>query len=175
MESSSDKWITANRFLSPLYKTDSNNKNNILPSVDKSSIINNNGFTLVEVLVALTLMAIGVMAVVTMFMVSMSANLKASRFSAASNLGQAALEDILAKKIDDPIFSSSSTNVIYDLAPNNAATSITITGAGTFSATYSITLGTSVNSICAGNVMVVVTVNGPSITPVTFSSFKRVI
>ncbi|MBW4054435.1 MAG: prepilin-type N-terminal cleavage/methylation domain-containing protein [Proteobacteria bacterium] len=173
MESCVYKWIDTKKFLSPLNESKSNNYS-LLP-VDKSSFANNKGFTLVEVLVALTLLLIGVMAVVSMFVVSMSANQKAARYSVANNLGQAALEDILAKGIDDPLFVNNSTDVSYDLDPNSAATSITVTGAGTYTATYSITIGTSSNSICAGNVMVAVTIHGPGFSPMTLSGFKRII
>lgn len=173
MELGLEKWVDTKKVFLMLNIFRSNNKN--ILTVDKKSYINSRGFTLAEVLVALTLLAIGVMAVVSMFMISMNANQKAARLSVANNLGQAALEDVLAKNIDDPLFASSSTDVIYDLDRNSAATSITINGAGTYTAKYSVTLGTSSNSICTGNVMVAVTVQGPGLSPITLSSFKRII
>lgn len=172
MESGLKIRISRPKFLSALIKHKTCNVNP--QHVAKGSSVGNKGFTLTEVLVALTLLAIGVMAVVTMFTVAMSANLKASRFSVANNLGQAALEDILAKDISDPIFSSNAT-ATYDLDPNSSATSLSVKGAGTYNATYSITLGTNTNSICTGNAMVSVIISGTGITSMTFSSYKRLI
>jgi len=144
-----------------------------IPSANKTFLANNRGFTLTEVIVAFALLVIGVLAVLNMLSVSMNSNLKATRLSVANNLAQAALEDICAKRIDDPLFSSSTTTPqTYDLDPDSSATSITIKGAGTYSATYSITLGTA-STVNEGNITISVTVTGTGISPVTLTGFKR--
>ncbi len=137
---------------------------------------NDGGFTLLEVLVALTILAIGVMAVVSMQTVAMRSNTIAYRITAASNLGQEALEDILSKDITDPIFLTSVNNQVYDLDPDTAATTRTVAGAGTYGATYSTTVGPDGSgNIPSGITKVTVTITGTGINPVSFTGYKRTI
>ena len=135
--------------------------------------LSDKGFTLVEVLVALTLMAIGIIAIVNMQSVAMKSNTIAYKLSVATNLGQEVIEDLLAKNQDDPMFTTAVSNAVYDLDPNTAANSKTVTGAGTFSANYTTTKGTGSNGVPINVVSVVVTVTGNQINPVSFTGFKR--
>ena len=154
---------------------------NATPPVDKSLVANNKGFTLAEVLVALTLLAVGVIAVVCMFTVSMHANLKANQYTAANNLAQEALEDILAKDITDPVFASANSGTTYGYPVTNpgtntsAATTFTVTGAGTYTLTYTITLGTVANGIGTENASVLVNITGSGIVGMNFTGFKRLV
>lgn len=58
------------------------------------SVNNQNGFTLVELLVAITLMVIGVLAVIGMQTVALQSNSIANQLSVATSLASEALEDI---------------------------------------------------------------------------------
>jgi type IV pilus modification protein PilV len=139
------------------------------------------GFTLLEVLISLLLLSVGVMAVVSMFSVSMHANLMANQHTVANNLGQAALEDILAKDITDPVFGATTSGTLYYPvtfpATTSSPTTTTVTGAGTYTTTYSVTVGSDANGIGSENAMVSVTVTGPGIisSGLTFSGLKRIV
>lgn len=137
------------------------------------------GFSLVELLIAITILAIGLLAVAGMQSTAINSNAWANRLSTATSLAQEVMEDILAKDATDAIFSADSTLVVYDLCPDALATppattcpdtSITISGAGTFSATRAITINTPVT----GTVRIDVSVTDGTRT-VTLRSYKRVI
>ena len=153
------------------------NKNTAFPFA--KSVANNKGFTLAEVMVALTLLAIGVMAVVSLFTVSMHSNQKANQYTAANNLAQQALEDILAKSITDPVYAQSTTLTTYYPVTNPSTTSsptpFIVTGAGTYTITYVITLGTTANGIGTENASVAVSITGTGIVGMTFTGFKRLV
>ncbi|WP_052263307.1 type IV pilus modification PilV family protein [Geobacter pickeringii] len=130
---------------------------------------NQRGFTLVELLVSLTILSIGLFAVANMQVVALKANTMANSLSVATTLAQEALEDIMSTDSGSPLFSSSATGV-YDLDPNSAATSLTVPGAGTFTATYTITTSTP----SSGMVRVDVEVVGGG-RDVKMTCYKRVI
>lgn len=151
------------------------------------------GFTLLELLVAITLMAIGIFAVLGMQSVAMRANSLANQLSVAAALAQQVQEDLLSQSGSDAIFATSSANNVYSRFPdpNNPSqlTQNTISfssgaasnaGAGTYSATYSITVGTGANGIPSGLSRVVVTVTGVAGTAaegrnVTMTCLKRTV
>lgn len=65
---------------------------------------NERGFTLVELLVALTIFATGMLAVAGMQVTSIRANFKSNVRSTAIAAGQGVLEDLSARPESDPIF-----------------------------------------------------------------------
>lgn len=133
---------------------------------------NEKGFSLVELLVAITILAIGLLAVAGMQTTAINSNAWANRLSTATSLAQEVMEDILAKDAGDAIFSASSGATAYDLDPNTAGINpISISGAGTFSATRAITI--NINGI-AGLVQIDVSVTGGNRT-VTLTGYKRTI
>lgn len=135
---------------------------------------NEKGFSLVELLVAITILAIGLLAVAGMQSSAINYNSWANRLSTATSLAQEAMEDILAKDAGDLIFSASTIPPAppYDLnGPNTAGNDIIISGAGTFSATRTITI--NINGI-TGLVQIDVSVTGGNRT-VTLTGYKRTI
>ncbi|MGW8161885.1 MAG: type IV pilus modification PilV family protein [Desulfobulbales bacterium] len=62
----------------------------------KATLQNRDGFTLIEVLVAITIMAIGILTVITMQLTSIKGNLKSSNISVASNWAADRIERIFA-------------------------------------------------------------------------------
>jgi len=136
---------------------------------------NQNGFTLVELLVAILLMTVGIFAVITMQTTSMNANSIAMRLSVASSLAQEALEDILSWPPDATNLRTAVEKEKYDLDPNSLSYSATIPGAGTYKASYTTTIGPA-TGIPSGVTRVTVTVTDTgSDRSVTVTGLKRTI
>ena len=135
---------------------------------------NERGFTMVEMLIAILLMTIGLLAVLTMQDVALNANSISMRLTVATSLSQEALEDILAWDPDNHAeLKTSTANAVYDLDPNASATSITVPGAGSYNATYTTTVGPA-SGIPKGLTKVIVTVTGAG-RSVTVTGFKRTV
>ena len=97
------------------------------------------GFTLLELLIAITLLAIGLLAVASMQGTAIGSNGIANKNTTLSTLAQETLEDIVSWSRDDVRLRTAAANVVYDLDPKTANTSLVLPGLGTFSAFYSIT------------------------------------
>jgi type IV pilus modification protein PilV len=143
----------------------------------KRHIANQNGFTLLEILIAMFLLAIGIFSVLSMQVTAIKSNSVASTLSSANALAQETMEDIMSWDISDPNVNTTTADTVYDLnGPNEAGTNISIPGAGTFSSTYS----TTTNFPVAGTTQIVVkiykVINGVSEkTPlITLTACKRV-
>ena len=138
-------------------------------SVELQSGHNDKGFSLVELLMAITLLAIGLFAVAGMQTVAMNANTIANKISVSSSIAQEVMEDIISWPQDSPSLNTTAANIVYDLDKGSAATTITVTGAGTFSATYSTTTSTPIS----GMTQIAVRVTCSGIQPVIITSYKR--
>ena len=113
---------------------------------------NQHGFTLLEVLVSLAILAVGLLAAASMQGLAMNSNHVANRISVADMLGQLVLEDLHSRKITDPILTTATpaAGALYQLTPAAplavppvAASNLrTIAGAGVFRAQYFITPNT---------------------------------
>lgn len=66
------------------------------------------GFTLVEVLMAMLIMAVGVIATLSLISASMKANTTSNRLTTKTALAQQMAEDLLSRKIIDPAATGSS-------------------------------------------------------------------
>lgn len=96
------------------------------------------GFTLLEVMFALSILAVGLLAMASMQGVAMNADYLANRMSVANMLGQQVLEDLHARYITDSNLTTliPAPGAVYDLDPATASNNITIRGAGVFTARY---------------------------------------
>lgn len=128
------------------------------------------GFTLVELLIALTIFAIGLLSIAGMQITAIRANSSANTLSVASSVAQRVMEEILSRSSTDPFFTSEDTDATWDLDPDTAGTTIDIAGAGTYSAKYTITTDDPVSNVTR----IAVTVNGGNRT-VNLTGFKRAI
>lgn len=126
------------------------------------------GFTVIELCVAMLLMTIGIFAVITMQTTALNSNAIANSISVATALAQEAMEDMMALGETDPRLTATASNVTYDLDPKTSATSVSIPGAGTYTATYS----TTINTPDTGVTRIVVVVTGGGRT-VTLTCYKR--
>ena len=131
---------------------------------------NQQGFTLAELLVALTIFAIGLLAVAGMQVTAIRTNSRANTMTVAASMAQRVMEDILSRESIDPFLVTPGSNQTYDLDRDSAATTVSVEGAGSYSATYSVTPDTPVANVT----QITVTVNGGNRT-VTLTGFKRAI
>lgn len=131
----------------------------------------NKGFTLVEVLIAMFILAVGLLGIASMQVTAIRANSEANTLSVASSLAQGVMEELMAKDNDDPLFSVDAADVVWDLAPDDAGeTNLSINGAGTYSATCTIDADNPVSNVARIDVVVT---NG--IRTVNLTGFKRAI
>jgi type IV pilus assembly protein PilV len=126
-----------------------------------------NGFSLVELIIAISILSIGLLATATMLAKGIGANRFAQRVTIDSTLAYSVLDEILAKDPSDVLFDTAIGNAVYDLDTAIPATTRSVQGV-VYSATYSIAPDTPV----AGSARVSVTITGGG-RPVTLTSFKR--
>ncbi len=132
------------------------------------------GFTLIELLVAIVILAIGLSAAATMQAVALDSNSIANRVSVSSFLAQQVAEEISSRNIADPIFKTNSQGLPYQFVDWSTGAeqqvySLTIPGAGTFTASYSIQANTFNGASFPGMTEIQVTVNN-----VTYTTHKMV-
>ena len=65
---------------------------------------NQNGFTLIEVLIAMTVFAIGILGVAAMQLAAIKGNSYSSHLSEASTISQDKIEDFISLNYNDPVF-----------------------------------------------------------------------
>jgi type IV pilus assembly protein PilV len=117
------------------------------------------GFTLVEVLVALSIFAIGLLAIAGMSVTSIKGNYTGGSLTAATTLAEGILEEILSRDPNDPLFTSTplATDAIWDIDLSD------FKDLGNFSVTYTIAPHPNVNMVTT----VTVIVRGPRTVRVT--------
>lgn len=128
---------------------------------------NEKGFTLLELLIAMSILSIGLLGLATMLSTGIGTGRFAHAVAVESSMGASVMEEIVSRDGSDPIFSSGISGAVYDLDPGSAAATRTVQGRS-YSATYSI----SPNNPVAGVTRVEVTVTGAgrSISSTTFKS-----
>ena len=141
---------------------------------------NEKGFSLVELLVAVVMLAVGLLAVAGMQSLAINKNAYANRYSTATALAQEVMEDFLAREPSSAIFQSDAglgppdpSAANYDLDPSAVVTSnsVTVTGSGTFTVLYSIDANNPVTNVAKITVKVETTIGGGQ--TVTLISYKR--
>jgi len=94
------------------------------------------GFSLVELLVAMTVFTIGLLGVAGMQLAAIRGNSSSNSLTVADNLAAGVLEEILSQRNDHPLFMADVADRLWLFG--GATTVQTIAGAGTFSARYSV-------------------------------------
>ena len=108
---------------------------------------NSSGFTLVELLVAMVLLAIGILSTVSMIITALNANTLANKLTVKTTLAQTVMEDILSGKVTDTRLNSTTAPVAYDLESTTTGNNIIVKGAGTFHAEYEVTRDTPISGV----------------------------
>lgn len=104
------------------------------------------GFTLLELLIAVTVLSIGLLGVASMFSTGIGSNRFSYIVTVETSVANAVMEEMLAKDGGDVIFAAAAANAVYDLDTASAAATRTVQGR-TYSATYSITVDNPVANV----------------------------
>lgn len=115
------------------------------------------GFTLIEVLVAITIFAIGLLALAGMQLTALNGGATSHRVTAAVGLADGIVQNLLARDAGDPLFDSAVS------AGTAWPDALAVEG---FSATYAIAVDTPVNGVA----QITVTVNDDAFGGRTVSS-----
>jgi prepilin-type N-terminal cleavage/methylation domain-containing protein len=135
------------------------------------------GFSLLELLIAIAILAIGLLAAATMQGVAMNANSYANRISVGTMVGQQVAEDLCSLKITDPLLHTAVANATYNRLFDPAtmastAGAVLMPGTGTFSAQFDVAPDTP----RTGTTQITVRVfyNGSTTPVVSFRTYKMV-
>ncbi len=134
----------------------------------------NKGFSLVELLVAITLLTVGILSIMQMQVVAIQSNSHANRLSVATGLAQEVMDDILSWDVNNPpvadVFTAPTTSDVYGrLSFDNLTKSISMPGTGVFTASYTVTLIQP--DLTSAFISVTVTGSGKT---VTLTGIKRI-
>ncbi len=115
------------------------------------------GFSMIELLIAMTIFTIGLLGLAGMQITAIQTNSQANTISAATGLAEGILEEILAWQTTDPIFATTSAAAVpWDFDSISAGTqfSTDLDGGGTYQATYMILSDDPVNNVSRVSVSV---------------------
>ena len=137
----------------------------------RAKITNDAGFTLLEMLVALTIFAVGMLGIAGLQINALDFNDNSNTRTVATAIAQGIMEQILVMKGDDPVFKSDSTDTVWDLDTDTSATSLTVPGSGTYSATWSVDSDAPVKDIAT--ISITVTPQASSSRAVTLTNYRN--
>jgi len=130
------------------------------------------GFTLVELLVAVVILAVGLLGLAQLQVTAIKTNSQSATKTAATSLAQQAIEQVMSWDADDPRLDADGTGTF---------TSVTVAGAGTYDITWTVTANyEGVTNLCRVDVSVqsasaVMGVLGNEVRTVTAHTFRRAI
>jgi len=133
----------------------------------RRTLTSESGFSLVELLIAMFILAVGLLATATMLTTGIKSNRFSYRLTVETSIANSVLEEILSKDSSDLLFDTTISNGVYDLDIGSGGSTRTVQ-AISYSATYSITP----NNPVLGSTTVSVTVTGNGRTS-TLSTIKR--
>jgi len=134
---------------------------------------NKSGFSLVEVLIALTIFAVGLLAVASMQLTAIRGNASANSLTVATALAEGIMEEILAWSGDNPVFEADDPGRSWVFGWNDSSASPkSLDSAGTFQASYAIDADYGVAKLT--RIQVTVSRTGGGLRPsVVLVGFKR--
>lgn len=110
------------------------------------------GFSLIELLVAVVILAIGLLGLAELQVTAIRANSQSETMLAAATIAQGVIEEIAAMSSDDVIFNANVNGATWDTSP------ITVEGGGTYDITYDVqTTYQGVTNLCLITVRVIST------------------
>jgi type IV pilus assembly protein PilV len=131
------------------------------------------GFTLLELLIALTIFAIGLISIAGMQITAIKENSSANTRTTATALAQGIMENFLVRSSTSSLFDADVSDVSWDFDPDPGVTDTAwpLGGNGVYNARYSIQINTPVTNVAR----IAVTVSGPKSRSITLIGFKRTI
>lgn len=110
------------------------------------------GFSLIELLVAVVILAVGLLGLAELQVTAIRANSQSETMLAAATIAQGVIEEIAAMSSDDVIFNANVNDATWPNSP------ITVEGGGTYDITYDVqTTYQGVTNLCLITVRVVST------------------
>lgn len=91
------------------------------------------GFSLVELLVAMVILAVGLLGLAELQVTAVKVNSQSETMLAAATIAQGVIEEIVAMDSDDPIFNANIAGATWTSSP------VTVVGGGTYAITYDMT------------------------------------
>ncbi len=138
------------------------------------STLNQNGFTLLELLVAISIIAVGLLAAASMQGIAINANSVSNKVSVGSSLAQQVAEDLLSSSSTGTILTTNGT-YNYMLDPANGSNQLTIRGSGTYRAQYTTDTApiAGVTGVTKVNVQVFYVTPEVETNVATYTTYKR--
>lgn len=136
---------------------------------------NTKGFTLIEVLIALTVFAVGLISLAGMQILAIRTNSSSNTLTASTALAEGVLEEILAWDLADPrLAADSDGSVDWDFEPGpEVVLTKQIGGAGIYTATYAVDVDYGAPNVT--RIEVIVQGGGSPQRATTVVGFKRAI
>ena len=125
--------------------------------------MNQNGVTLIEVMIAITIFAVGLLSIASMQITSIRANTSSLQRTEAASLAQSTIEELLTRSLADPVFLGAPT---VELDANVLAAS-----GGSYTVTATVSPGLPTADLARLDVQVQNNVNNN--INVTIGGFKR--
>lgn len=145
---------------------------------DSRNTKSEDGFTLIEVLIALSIFAIGLLALANMQILALRGNSTSQRVTTATALAEGAMEWLQSLPADDAIFNANANDQPVTNAPFDANGRLTLQGGGTMTVTYDINTNPSFGGNPFPGSTVLITVNvahtASSAQDITLTSVKWV-
>jgi type IV pilus assembly protein PilV len=131
------------------------------------------GFTLLELMVAITILAVGLLATLNMQSTALGANAFAQRTTSAASVARAAMDELISQPGSNAFFDTAlPAGTAYDLDLQTAAMTQTVQGV-IYSATIQVIPNVVVNGGAVPNLTgIILTVTGADRT-ITLSELKR--
>ena len=125
------------------------------------------GFSLIEVLVAITIFTVGLLAIANLQISSIMQSSGSNTRTVATSIANGVMEEIMSRSGLDPSFRTTAGGDW--LFAEGTSTDLALDGAGDYTATWNITTNSPVPNLAR----ITVTVNGPRTRTITMTSFKR--
>lgn len=134
---------------------------------------NQKGFTLIEILIALTIFSVGLLAIAGLQITALRQNSGSNLRTSTTALAQGVMEQVMALESDNPLFRVAGTNTA-NIDPNNRdgdndTTTLKLPGAGSFTANWVVAVDTPVSRIAR----ITVNVQEASGRNISLTNFKR--
>lgn len=130
------------------------------------------GFSLVELLIAVLIMAVGLLGLAELQITAMKTNTKSEGILSSTALAQMIVEDVMSRSGGDPLFDAAVANATWPGSP------FAVVGGGSYNVLYDVVTNyQGVSNLCMVRVRVVHAASSPlnlfGVRPVTMTTLKR--